>query len=83
MRMTRTGSGCRRRARGLVKSSVGRSSYSGKEKLEAYKLPTYVGGSQTAKRVLLTPFAVALDATIVGAVIGYCAAPGIFAGLSR
>jgi hypothetical protein len=53
-----------------VKSSVGRSSYSGKEQLEAYKLPTYVGGSQTVKQIMLTPFAVAVDATIVGAVIG-------------
>jgi hypothetical protein len=66
-----------------VKRAVGRSSYSGKEQLEAYKLPTYVGDSQTVKQVLLTPFAVALDATIVGAGIGYYAAPGIFAGLSR
>ena len=57
--------------------------YSGKEQLEAYRLPTYKGGSQTVKQVLLTPFAVAVDATIVGAVIGYYSAPGIFASLSR
>ncbi len=57
--------------------------YSGREQLEAYKLPTYVGGSHTVKQVLLTPFAVAVDATIVGAIIGYYSAPGIFASLSR
>jgi hypothetical protein len=57
--------------------------YSGKEQLESYKLPTYVGGSQTVKQVLLTPFAVAVDATIIGAIIGYHSAPGIFASLSR
>src|ERR1035441_8852094 len=57
--------------------------YSGKDQLEAYRLPTYVGGSQTAKQVLLTPFAVAVDATIVRAIIGYYAAPGIFANWSR
>lgn len=57
--------------------------YSGEEKLEPYKLPTYVGGSQRVKQVMLTPFTVAIDATIVGAIIGYYSAPGIFAGLSR
>jgi hypothetical protein len=81
--MARTGSRCCGHSRRLVKRSVGRSSYSGKEQLEAYKLPTYVGGSQTAKQVLLTPFAVAVDATILGAVIGYYSAPGILADLSR
>jgi hypothetical protein len=57
--------------------------YSGEEKLEPYKLPTYVGGSQTVKQVMLTPFAVAIDATIDGAIIGYYSAPQIFADLSR
>ena len=57
--------------------------YSGTEQLDPYKLPQYTGSSQRVKQVLLTPFAVAVDATIVGAVMAYWAAPGIFAGLSR
>jgi hypothetical protein len=57
--------------------------YSGKDQLEPYKLPKYIGASRRVGQVLLTPFAVGVDATIVGAVIGYIAAPGIFAGLSH
>lgn len=57
--------------------------YSGAEKLDAYELPVYAGSSQRIKQVLLTPFAVAIDATIVGAVIGFYSAPQILAGLSR
>ncbi|MGH7967234.1 MAG: hypothetical protein ACREIC_00755, partial [Limisphaerales bacterium] len=57
--------------------------YSGSEQLDPYNLPQYTGSSQRVKQVLLTPFAVAVDATIVGAVMAYWAAPGIFAGLSR
>jgi hypothetical protein len=61
--------------------------YSGKEPLDPYKLPTYVGGSRRVKQVLLTPFAVGADATIIGAVVGavvaYNSAPGVFADLSR
>lgn len=57
--------------------------YSGKEQLDPYKLPTYIGASRRVKQVLLTPFAVGVDATIVGAVVGYYSAPEIFANLSR
>jgi hypothetical protein len=57
--------------------------YSGKELLDPYKLPRYTGASQRVKQVLLTPFAVGVDATIIGAVFGYYSAPQIFAGLSR
>ncbi len=56
----------------------------GQDQLEHYRLPVYSGGgSQKVKQVLLTPFAVAVDATIVGAVIGYYAAPSILQGLNR
>jgi hypothetical protein len=57
--------------------------YSGGDELGQYKLPTYCGNSQKVKQVLLTPFAVVVDATLVGAVAGYYAAPGIFSGLSH
>jgi hypothetical protein len=55
--------------------------YSPKEQLEQYKLPAYIGSSRRVKQVFLTPFAVGVDTTIIGAVIGYSAAPGMFAGL--
>jgi hypothetical protein len=57
--------------------------YSGTEQLDPYNLPQYTGSSQRVKQVLLTPFAIAVDATIVGAVMAYYSAPGLFAGLSR
>lgn len=58
--------------------------YSGREELDRYHLPVYSGdSSQRVKQVLLTPFAVAVDATIVGAVVGYYAAPSILSGLNR
>jgi len=57
--------------------------YSGTEKLDPYKLPVYTGRSQRVKQVLLTPFAVTVDATLVGAAIGYYSAPSIFASLNR
>jgi len=57
--------------------------YSGTEKLDPCKLPVYTGSSQRVKQVLVTPFAVAVDVTVIGAVIGYYSAPQIFAGLSR
>jgi hypothetical protein len=57
--------------------------YSGKEQLDPYKLPTYVGASRRVKQVLLTPFSVGVDTTMVGAVIAYYSAPQILASLSR
>jgi hypothetical protein len=39
------------------------------EELNPYKLPRYSGSSQTVKQVLLTPGAVAVDLTIVGAIL--------------
>jgi len=57
--------------------------WSGAEKLDPYKLPVYTGSSQRVKQVLLTPFALAVDVTIIGAVIGYYSAPQVFASLSR
>ncbi len=45
--------------------------YSKGEKLESYNLPRYVGTSRRVKQVLLTPFAVVIDCTIVGAVAAY------------
>jgi hypothetical protein len=57
--------------------------YSSKGPLDPYKLPAYVGASRRVKQVLLTPAALGIDATIVGAVIGYYSAPGILAGLNR
>ena len=45
--------------------------YSTGEKLESYNLPRYVGKSRRIKQVLLTPFAVVIDCTIVGAVAAY------------
>jgi hypothetical protein len=48
--------------------------YHGGEQLESYKLPTYVEPSRRVKQILLTPLALAGDATVIGAVIGlYCA----------
>lgn len=41
--------------------------YDGDEPLNQYPLPIYDDPSQTVKQVLLTPFAVAIDATLVGA----------------
>ncbi|HEY5910337.1 MAG TPA: hypothetical protein VJA21_07005 [Verrucomicrobiae bacterium] len=43
--------------------------YSEQEQLNAYRLPVYPGASQRVKQVLLTPFAILIDATIVGAII--------------
>jgi hypothetical protein len=57
--------------------------YSDKEEFDPYQLPSYRGGSQRVKQVLLTPFAVAIDATLIGAVFGFYAAPGILASLNR
>jgi len=57
--------------------------YSGKERLDPCKLPDYIGASRRVKQVLLTPGAVCIDATIIGAVFGYYAAPGLLAGLNR
>jgi hypothetical protein len=57
--------------------------YTGNEQLEAYKYPTYVGGFRRVKQVLLTPFAIAIDATIIGGVIGYYSAPQILGSLNR
>ena len=57
--------------------------YVGDEELAPYSLPFYRGSSQKVKQVLLTPFAVAVDLTIVGAVIAYFSAPEILSGLSR
>jgi hypothetical protein len=42
--------------------------YSKGEALESYDLPRYIGSSRRIKQVLLTPFAVAIDCTIIGAV---------------
>ena len=57
--------------------------YSGAEKLDPYELPGYAGLSQRTEQVLLTPFAAAMGAINVGAVIGFYSAPQILAGLSR
>jgi hypothetical protein len=57
--------------------------YSGKEQLDPYQLPMYIGASRRVKQILLTPFAVAVDATIAGAVIAVIDAPWILAGLNR
>lgn len=57
--------------------------YSGNEKMDPYKLPSYPCASQKVKQVLLTPFAVAVDLTIVGAIASYYAGPGLFASLAR
>ncbi len=43
--------------------------YSGSEQLNVYSLPVYKGSGQRTKQVLLTPFAVAVDLTIVGAIV--------------
>ena len=55
--------------------------YSGQEKLEPYKLPIYEGSSRRVWQVLITPFAVVIDATIVGAIIGTHVAPQTFANM--
>ena len=57
--------------------------YCGAERLDPYQLPQYIGSSQKITQVLLTPFTLVIDATIVGAVIGYYSAPQIFASWNR
>ncbi len=57
--------------------------YFGNEQTERYKLPVYRGRSQRVKQVLLTPFAVAVDITIIGAIIGAHVAPSFLPGLNR
>jgi len=57
--------------------------YSGKEQIESCKPPVYIGVSRRTKQVILTPFAVAADATLIGAVIGYLSAPQILTALSH
>jgi hypothetical protein len=48
--------------------------YPGDKEPVIYKLPAYFAGpGQRAKQVLLTPFAVAVDATLVGAVVAVVA----------
>jgi hypothetical protein len=44
--------------------------YSGTNQIDTYNLPAYSGDPQTATKVLLTPLAMAGDATLVGAVVG-------------
>ena len=56
--------------------------YVGPDQGDLYWLPDYRGSSQKVKQVLLTPFAVAIDATLIGAVLSYYNAPAIFSGLS-
>jgi hypothetical protein len=56
--------------------------YSGGEKLDPYKLPAYPDPSRRAKQVLLTPLAVTLDATIIGAVMGAYWSPYMLASLN-
>jgi hypothetical protein len=51
--------------------------YLGAEKQDPYKLPAYAGSSQRVKQVLLTPFALGIDATILGAVIAYFSLPSL------
>jgi hypothetical protein len=57
--------------------------YLGPEQVDLYWLPDYRGSSQRVKQVLLTPFAVAVDATVIGAVVCYVNAPSILSGLNR
>jgi hypothetical protein len=57
--------------------------YSGLKRLDPYKLPNYTGKSQRVKQVLLTPLAVGVDATIVGAVVAVYSAPQILTSLNR
>jgi hypothetical protein len=59
------------------------SLYSGKEPPDPYKLPTYTASSQRVKQVVLTPFAVTIDATIIGAATSYYWAPQLLANLNR
>lgn len=56
--------------------------YSKGEKLESYNLPNYVGTSRRLKQVLLTPFAVVIDCTIVGAVAAYYCGPSMLSALN-
>jgi hypothetical protein len=56
--------------------------YSNGEALESYSLPRYVGASQRVKQVLLTPFAVVIDCTIVGAVAAYYWGPYALSALN-
>jgi len=56
--------------------------YSKDELLDSYILPRYAGRSQRFKQVLLTPFAAAIDCTVVGAMGAIYWAPYALAGLS-
>jgi len=52
------------------------------EVLDSYILPSYAGRSQRFKQVLLTPFAVAIDCTVFGAIFAFLYAPYALAGLN-
>jgi len=56
--------------------------YSKDQALDSYVLPTYPGRSQRVKQVLLTPFAVAIDCTVAGAIATFLYAPYALAGLN-
>jgi len=56
--------------------------YSKDEALDSYILPAYAGRSQRVKQVLLTPFAVAIDCTVFGAIFAFLYAPYALAGLN-
>jgi len=56
--------------------------YSKNEVLDSYILPSYASRSQRFKQVLLTPFAVTIDCTVVGAMGAIYWAPYALAGLS-
>ena len=71
---------------GLYATSLGGADsftlYSKDELLDSYILPRYAGRSQRFKQVLLTPFAVAIDCTVVGGMATLYFAPLALSGLS-
>lgn len=58
------------------------SLYRTNQALGSYELPVYEDASGKVKQVLLTPFAVVADLSIVGGVIAYWALPGCWTSLN-
>jgi hypothetical protein len=51
--------------------------YAANKEVGTYELPVYCDASGRVKQVLLTPFAVAVDLTIIGAVLSYLWLPAV------
>jgi hypothetical protein len=57
--------------------------YSESQKLDPYSLPIYQDPNRRAKQIALTPVALTIDASLIGAALALYNAPQILAALSR